>query len=351
MLLADYFSVVQWWGLFFVIGFIFLPIIFSIFPNFFDKGYIFAKTLGLVIISYIIFLISILHLLPFTRAGSLIVLALFAGIFILYNFLNKNFLNILKKKWMIFLFEESLFLGALLFWSAIKSYQPDIHGLEKYMDFGFINSILKNDYFPPKDMWFTPLYINYYYFGHLITAVLTKISGISPSITYNLMLSTILALIFTGVFSIGTNLIRLVSKPEIQNSKQKKRFGYLIFDIRILFGGLLTAFLATFAGNLHAIYAFFKPYLNENPVPFWQLLFSPNTFPNSYWYPNATRFIHNTIHEFPIYSFVVSDLHGHVLDIPMVLLTIAILLSLLVSSKYQPFISQSSKIYLKAQKF
>ncbi|MDP4181581.1 MAG: DUF2298 domain-containing protein, partial [Bacillota bacterium] len=33
------------------------------------------------------------------------------------------------------------------------------------------------------------------------------------------------------------------------------------------------------------------------------------------------------IHEFPLYSFVVSDLHGHVLDIPIVLLTIALLFS------------------------
>ena len=56
---------------------------------------------------------------------------------------------------------------------------------------------------------------------------------------------------------------------------------------------------------------------------------APLTFPNSYWYPNATRFIYHTIHEFPIYSWTVADLHGHVLDIPFVLLTIAFLFSLL----------------------
>ena len=45
---------------------------------------------------------------------------------------------------------------------------------------------------------------------------------------------------------------------------------------------------------------------------------------SNYWYPNATRFIPLTIHEFPSYSYVVSDLHGHVLDIPFVLLILAI---------------------------
>jgi len=50
-----------------------------------------------------------------------------------------------------------------------------------------------------------------------------------------------------------------------------------------------------------------------------------------YWYPDATRYIgycpdvdDKTIHEFPSYSFVVSDLHGHVSDIPFVLLFIAL---------------------------
>src|SRR5207244_756997 len=100
-----------------------------------------------------------------------------------------------------------------------------------------------------------------------------------------------------------------------------------------IISGILTALLVTFAGNLHILYGFFKAYGAEKPQPFWELPFMPLTFPNSYWYPNATRYIHNTIHEFPIYSWVVADLHGHVLDIPFVLLTIALLLSLFMKSE------------------
>ena len=47
-----------------------------------------------------------------------------------------------------------------------------------------------------------------------------------------------------------------------------------------------------------------------------------------YWYANATRFIPFSIHEFPSYSFVVSDSHGHVLSIPFVLLLIGLLIVL-----------------------
>ena len=86
--------------------------------------------------------------------------------------------------------------------SYVRSNLPDIHGLEKFMDFGILNSILRADYFPPKDMWYTPSPINYYYFGHLITAVITKLTFIPSFITYNLMIATLFAFTFTAGLSI-----------------------------------------------------------------------------------------------------------------------------------------------------
>ncbi|QQG40860.1 MAG: hypothetical protein HYV37_00870 [Candidatus Levyibacteriota bacterium] len=316
MSLSDFYFVIQWWFVFFLIGIIFLPITTLIFSNFFDKGYIFSKILGMAFVSYAVFVLGTLKILPFTFSTIFLIASLFVAIntFIL----KKNTKSTIR----IFLFEELLFFAGIVFWSYIRGFQPDIHGLEKYMDFGFINSILRADYFPPKDMWFTPFSINYYYFGHLVTAVLTKASMLPSNMTYNLMLATIFAFTFTCSFSIGANLI---NQLKIQNLKV------------LIIGGVLTAFLVSMAGNLHTIYTFFKPYTNENPVPVWQLAFSPNTLPNNYWYPNATRFIHNTIHEFPMYSFVVSDLHGHVIDIPFVLMTIAVLLSLIFNFQFSIF--------------
>lgn len=220
-------------------------------------------------------------------------------------------------KWIII--EEFLFIVILAFFSYVRAFAPDINGLEKFMDYGFVNSILRSTYFPPKDMWFTPFSINYYYFGHLITAVLTKLSLLQSNYTFNVMIATIAGLTFVSSFSIGINLYHKVAE----------KVGFL----RIIIVGILSGLLVTFAGNLHVLYTLFRPYENEHPVPFWQLVFSPHTFPNSYWYPNATRFIYHTIHEFPIYSWTVSDLHGHVTDIPFVLLTIAFIYSLFLGYK------------------
>ncbi len=315
MLPSDIHSVLQWWLTILMLETGFLPLTFFLFEKFFDRGYIFSKILGIAFTSYAIFIFGVLHLTPFTQFFSFLIFIFLAILLFILIPLRSKTLQILKLNWKLLLFEEILFLLSLFFWAYIHSFNPEIHGLEKYMDFGFINSILRADYFPPKDMWFTPFFINYYYFGHLATAVLTRLSDIPSKITFNLMLSTIFAFCFTEAFSLGANLYALMQK----NKK--------IAGIKNFAAGFLTASLVTFAGNLHILYAFFKPYTAEHPVPLWQLKFLPLSFPNSYWYPNATRFIDHTIHEFPIYSWVVADLHGHVLDIPFVLLTIAVLLA------------------------
>ncbi len=218
----------------------------------------------------------------------------------------------MKINWKIFLLEEILFTVCLTSWSIIKGFEPSLHSLEKFMDFGFINSILKTEYFPPKDLWLAPHSINYYYFGHLVTATLTKLTSIQPEVSYNLMVASLFALTFTTGFSLSANLYHMFIKT---------------VNKKVIIAGILGALLVSFSGNLHTIYTLFESYPAESPLPPGLLKLKLDT---PYWYPNATRFIPNTIHEFPLYSFVVSDLHGHVLGIPIVLLIIALLINIFI---------------------
>lgn len=313
---SDIVSIFRWGITLFVLGLFFLPISNALFSKFFDKGYIFSKTLGIIFITYFIFIFGVFRILPYTTL-SLILILVPVGIYNVY-LLKKGSLNFKRSEIIIFLFQEILFFASLIFWSNIKTFQPDINGLEKFMDYGFINSILRTEYFPPVDMWFPPFSINYYYFGHLVTANLIKLSGVQPFIAYNLMLSTIFAFTVTSAFSI----VSTISKSIFNSVKTA------------VLSGILAGVLTSLGGNLHTVYSFFRPYSPpENPVPFWSLQFLPQTFPNSYWYPNATRFIPFTIHEFPSYSFVVSDLHGHVLDIPFVFLTLGLILKMFLDKK------------------
>lgn len=315
--MTDIFVFLQWYGILFLIGLAMLPITIHLFSTFTDKGYVFSKIFGIITLSYLIFVVGTLKILPFTILSIILILTLIIGANIF--FLKRSKPKITRSTISIWVIEELIFFLSLAAWTFVRGHEPSINGLEKFMDFGFVNTILRSHYFPPVDMWFPPLPINYYYFGHLYTAVITKLSLLPSNYTYNLMIATIFAFSMTASFSIGYTIC--------SHLKHSMR--------RSIITGILAAALVSLAGNLHIIYAFFETYTPaENPVPIWELAFQPlSLFTNGYWYPNATRFIPNTIHEFPLYSFVVSDLHGHVLDIPVVLLFLAFLYTVFYSKQ------------------
>lgn len=294
----EFIIIFRWWLILFSIGLINFPITFILFKKFSDSGWALSKILGLALISFTFFVLSSLKILPISQASIfLAVMALFIfGILIFRKYRKEIILNTSTKKLAI-ITGEFLFLLGLFSLSYVRAHQPDIHGLEKFMDFGFINSILRSDFLPPQDMWYSGSSINYYWFGHLYTALLTKLTSIPSDITYNLMLGAILGFGLSATFSIVSSLF--------------EKFGK-----KALVAGLLSAFLLSLGGNFHTPYYVVKDGYEK------------------YWYPDATRFIgynpdtnDKTIHEFPSYSFIVSDLHAHLMDFPFVLLFLATLLS------------------------
>ncbi len=315
----------QWYIPLFILGMAFFPFTYFIFGRFFpDRAYPFAKAVALIIISYSALLFGTVKVLPFTLPSLLFLLggyAILNAVLMRRRFNRKDFS---KGTVSLIIFEELLFIACLFAWTFIRGQESSIRGLEKFMDYGFINSILRAQFFPPLDMWLSAtnevpkgFAINYYYFGHLTGALLIKLTNIRPPVGYNLILSTIFALCLTEIFSL---LLAIFTSASQALSTKVKQFGSWIKNVCVAIVG---SYLITLGGNLHTIYLFTKGYDPDSPVPFWKILSFYN--PLSYWYPNATRFIPFTIHEFPSYSYVVADLHGHVFDIPFVLLTISVL--------------------------
>jgi uncharacterized membrane protein len=300
-----------------------LPIGATIFSKFKDKGYPFFRIITIGVVGYVLFLLSSLKVLSFTQLS--VVSLLFLWLFV--NYVIKKKLKPELPRIKTILIYEFWFVVLLALWTYLKGIDPTIRSLEKYMDFGFINSILNSQFLPPQDPWFASTQnnffsVNYYYFGHFITAFIIKLNSISPSVSYNLMLTTIFASSMTMTFSLGYNIyIYLVNTFAHAKSK--------LLWFKPVLAGVLSAILTNLGGNLHTIYLFTKGYHAEQPIPFWKILSSFNL--KDYWYPNATRFIPFTIHEFPSYSYVVSDLHGHVLDIIFVLTLIACFLVFIVN--------------------
>lgn len=305
----EFIYVFRWWTVFLAIGLLYFPLSFCVFSSFTDRGFMFSKIIGLAISVYFFWLVSYMKLLRINLLNCWCVTVI-AGIitYILFLTRKKSF----KKIWSVIdrdtvswiLCEESILLFSLCFWAYLRGFNPKIEGLEKYMDFGFVNSILRSGYVPPKDMWFAGSSINYYYFGQYVTAFLTSLSGIATEISYNIMMAALFAFSMALCFTIVSDMLK----------------GYGTGKSRAASGGLIAAMLVSLGGNLHS---FFYGFLSK---------FSKDG--DHYWFPDATRYIgynpetsDKTIHEFPVYSFVVSDLHAHVINMIFVLAMIGLLLA------------------------
>ncbi|ANW98767.1 hypothetical protein CSTERTH_06870 [Thermoclostridium stercorarium subsp. thermolacticum DSM 2910] len=306
----EFIYVLKWWAVFLFIGFLFLPMTFRIFSTFTDKGFMFSKIIGLAISSFIFWLLSYAKLLDITPAhcwsvtvaAGLAVYVVFFG----WKKFYRNISGIIDKDTFFWVFTgEGLFLFSLSFWTYLRGFNPKIEGLEKFMDYGFVNSILRSGYVPPKDMWFAGKPINYYYFGQYVTAFLTRLSGLETEISYNVMMATLFAFSMALCFTIVSNMLR---EHGIEG------------ECPAVAGGLIAAVLVSIGGNLHSFfYGFLAKFTKEG---------------DKYWFPDATRYIgynpptdDKTIHEFPVYSFVVSDLHAHVINMIFVLTLIGVLLA------------------------
>jgi len=310
VLRTEFNYVLIWWGVILLTGLLFMPLSMRIFPTFTDKGYLFSKIIGITISSYILWLFSFFKIIPITFLGcwGVVLVCGISAFAFLFRKDKDAGIGLLKSDTISWaLIGETIFLFSLCFWSYLRCFNPKVEGLEKFMDYGFVNSILKTVYIPPNDMWFAGEPINYYYYGQYVTAFITRLTGIKTEITYNLMMATLFAFSMALCFSIVSNMLK----------------GYGVKkNGQIITGGLIASVLVSLGGNSHSFfYGFLSKLIGKS---------------DRYWFPDATRYIgynpdtnDKTIHEFPLYSFVVSDLHAHVVNMIFVLTIIGIFYAVL----------------------
>ena len=196
-----------WWVAVTVIGLIAFPLVSRVCRRLPDRGYGISKLLGLLLLTYFSWILSSAHLIKFGYVNISVSIVLLLALSLLAG---RRHLNLRSMPWRRALLSEALFTAAFVAFLVFLWYKPDIYFgySEDFMNFAFLQSVLRSDYFPPPDPWLAGQSIPYYYGGHLLTAILTLISRVPSGIAYNVAVAMFFALAVGASFSLGLNATR-----------------------------------------------------------------------------------------------------------------------------------------------
>ena len=330
--MSDLHYFLVWWFAITALGITFMPLSMLVFGKFRDKGWLFSKAIGIGISGWLVWFLSSCHIVKFNTAGIwiCIILCLIGnGVLLYYEIRNKK-IDFTGSNLIYIIVTELVFVSVFAFWTYLKCFKPEAYGTtEKLMDFGFMQAMYKSDYMPPEDIWLAGKPINYYYVGQFLSTYLSKLTDAGVEYGYNLMLMMVAAFSFSMPASIAANAVTDMLKDE-------KRGGKWTEEILPIMTGGLAGVAVCFTSNAHyLVYAKFVPWL-RTLLGLDKLAASADYTFSDYWFPNATRYIgynpdthDKTIHEFPLYSFVLGDLHAHVINIMFVLTVAGILFAFL----------------------
>lgn len=283
------------------IGFLALPLVSFLTKGFRERGQFLSKQLGIIVIVLGAWILSSLKLLEFGFSIYFGILVLAVLSFMAFR--HKGYKGLVLSKENIL--SEVIFISAFAVAIFYLVHKPEIHFAysEDFMDFAFLNSILRTDYFPPADPWFAGHDLVYYYFGHMVSAVLIKLSGVKPSIGYNLAVAAFYSMAVQTAFGVGYNLTR------------RKLYG-LVTVILTLVMGFFSGFLqlvAFISGNDILRYKAFPGSLTE-----WVFHFDFST---------ANQIIPHTLELYPSFTFLQGDLHAHFMSLAFQLAFIGLCLA------------------------
>jgi YYY domain-containing protein len=364
-------NLVSWYIVALIAGFLGLPWTFRLFGRLPDRGYVFSKILGLLLATYLFWMMGSLGLVKNDNSG-LVLGAILVGSVGYLRLGREGWADL--KRWLgshrdtVFAV-EMFFLVSFIGWAWVRAQNPDIYGTEKPMEFMFLNSILRSASLPPQDAWLSGHAISYYYFGYFQMAALARLTGTEMSVAYNLAHALIFALTALGGLGLVMNLVGLVRADRARAQNQPAP------DLLNSFWpGLLAPVLVLLVGNFYAPLELLhnNGILAQTQVPMvwysagqgsdagtaapegikagsinlWDWLDlkglsapGPAQSAQFNWsLPNwffASRVIHDrnlfgqeteAIDEMPAFSFLLADLHPHVLALPFVFLAIALAL-------------------------
>lgn len=348
MPLSDIFAAIRWWAVLMLLGTAALPLTYTLFRQLPDRGYAFVKMVGLLVVSYLFWLLGSLGLLGNNVGGILFALSGLVALSVWVYQRERRTAVVLPdgeaapgaddqptlRAWLRdnrsqVILTELVFALAFALWVWVRAQNPAISATEKPMEFAFLNSVGRSPVFPPLDPWLSGYAISYYYFGYVMTSVIARLAAVPEPVAFNLGIAWLLAGTAVGAFGLIYNLV----------ADRARRSAVVL--------GVIAAVALPIAGNLEIV----LEVMHANGVgsaAFWQWLDvrdlnrppaagQPARYDStSWWWWRSSRVIHEytldgraeeglePIAEFPGFSFVLGDMHPHVLALPFAFLSLAV---------------------------
>jgi len=208
----------------------------------------------------------------------------------------------------------AVFALAFGFMVLFRASNPAIRPLggEDFLHFGVMNAIMRAEALPPEDFWFAGETLRYYYGTQLGIVEFTMLTGTESRFGFNLGTAAFYGVLAVTAYGLVGSVVHAAGRSY--------RFGGLLGAFFVAVGGATTTTIRFLTPHLpggvsdsvaRAAFGFHAARFNGG-----DLTASVEALSNyeswSWWY---TRYVvPGTLQEFPMYSFVKGDLHGHAMS-------------------------------------
>ena len=340
-----------------LIGLAAFPLAFYLLPRLADRGFTLSKPLGILLVSYLFWLLGLAHI-PTVQPIAIALVLLMAALSVYIAYRNFDALReFIVREWRTIVIAEAIFLVFFISWTLFRSYDPFINHTEQPMDLALLSASINSQVGHPEDPWLRGEPVSYYYFGYWMMGALSQISAIQSHISYNLAIALIPAMSAMGIFGIVFNMVRMdkarsgVAGTDSMSTVRASVSAALADSTHrklAIIAGIAAALFLGIVSNLEGVLEFmrlngmgsqgFYDWIRINDLP-GPIDMPPQSWtpPDFWWWFHASRvintfdgvhFIDNTIQEFPFFSFLLGDMHPHVMSIPFIALFVGIALNI-----------------------
>lgn len=352
-----------WWLLVTLAGAAAFPLALRLLGGLPDKGYTLARALGMLLVAFVYWVLASYGFIDNSTGGMIFawLIVLIVGLIAYFNIGDGfNWRDYWRENGTVIIVAEVLFIALFTMMFVYRAYQNDTATTEKPMEMNFISGIMRSETFPPNDPWMAGYSISYYYFGYVMAAMLTMLSGLHSGFGFSMMVALLFSLTGLTVFGVGYNLARSRAfkwgGEQLSNPPAKSpalMTGILALIFVLIMGSFQMPLVEMPYRSQGAPAEYFEfwgmqgftdmagiNYVQQSGAsPISTPFDKPESWGRDWWWWHTSRVLVDynfdgslstvqPIDEVPAFSFILMDVHPHVLSLPFIVLALGMAINL-----------------------